>query len=149
MVLIKKSVGCCPPPLLSAKQDPLGQGRVPAVQPCPGLSVSLDTCIQAAPRQRRRPQTLLKIKQKSGSVFILCCSITNYHKVSSLMQHKLIVSVLWVRSSGRLRWALCSELAKPESRCELAGRVSRRSRARLFSQVHFDCSRSLLLWLLD
>lgn len=65
--------------LLSAKQDPLGQG----------LSLSLDTCIQAAPdAKERRPKTLLKIKTKKEVYLFLFVSITNYHKVSSLMQHK-------------------------------------------------------------
>ena len=149
MVLIKKSVGCCPPlpPECKTRSSwPRPSACCSAVsRPEP----QLDTCIQAAPMQRRRSQTLLKIKRKSGSVFVLCCSIPNYHKCSSLIQHKLIISVLEVRSSGGLSWTLCSELAKPESRCELAGRVSRHSGARLCSQFHFDCSRSLLPWLLD
>lgn len=69
-----------------------------AVQLGPGLHRSLDTCVQPALSAKEElsdpPQDLLGMKQKSGSVFVLCCCRTNYHSVSSLIQYPLIISVL-------------------------------------------------------
>lgn len=103
MVLIKGSVRCSPPPPLSGKTRPPWPRPSAccshvAVQLGPGLSHSLDACVQPALSAKEEssdpPEDLLGMKQKSGSVFVLCCCKTNYHSVSSLIQYPLIISVL-------------------------------------------------------
>lgn len=64
----------------------------------------------------------------TSNLLIFFLSVTNYHKLRSLKQHRYIRSqFLWVRSLGSVSWVFCS--SAPQTVVQVLGRAGVSSRS--------------------
>ena len=111
-----------------ARDEPTGLSQTPEKQQVDEHWLEKSKCangpflviLAGTPKERtvcrQLPSLFSRAANPSGLVFIL--AVTDYHKFSSLKQHKLISHSFFIHKSRQAGWVLCSGSHRVKWRCQ-------------------------------